>query len=82
MEESDGEINLAFYLFANHHWAPSFFNSMSSREKALVAEFVKQEIKNYKLNLKKELNNNILEVKKEVRILLFQDRLRCTYVDA
>lgn len=53
MKEGDGDVNLAFYLFVNHHWSPSFFNNLSNREKTLIAEFVKQEIKNYNKAMRK-----------------------------
>ena len=34
---------LAYYCWVNRDWTPSYFDSLSYREKLLIAEFAKKE---------------------------------------
>lgn len=45
MEGDDPDTWLAYYCFVARNWSPSQYDSLSYREKVLIAEFAKRESK-------------------------------------
>lgn len=45
MAEFSADTAICYYCWVNRGWTPSQFNALSRREKLLVAEFVKKEVK-------------------------------------
>lgn len=45
MDGDDSDTWLAYYCFTNRNWPPSQYDNLPYREKILVAEFVKREVK-------------------------------------
>lgn len=45
MDGDDADTWLAYYCFVNRNWAPSKYEKLSFREKTLIAEFVRREVK-------------------------------------
>lgn len=45
MDGDDPDTWLAYYCFTNRNWTPSQYDDLTYREKILVAEFVKREVK-------------------------------------
>lgn len=45
MDGGDPETATAYYMFVNHGWAPSKYDDLPRRERALIAAFALREIK-------------------------------------
>lgn len=45
MDEGDPETWIAYYCFVNLGWEPSKYEKLPLRERVLIAEFVRREIK-------------------------------------
>lgn len=52
MEGSDVDLQISYYMFVNHGWNPRKYLNLDSREKLLLASFIKKEIESRK-NLNK-----------------------------